>query len=366
MNTASPLPRLLAQLRADRSALIAAVQGVPLALRRKRPSPDSWSVAEVLEHLSLIEPRVLGLMKTLIASAPPLSSDAQPTGPHDFDRSALSDRSRKIVAPPPVHPKGTLDIDELLAILTTVRDELDGILQQAHDRDLGAVSHPHPVFGPLNGFQWLAAHGGHESRHTMQIIEGGNALLKEDAHVNGRSLPERKGEAFEGDILLTVVGSKLAVGDRAPEFALDALAPGEALPREVTLASGAGRVRLLHVVNSLDTPVCNIGTHQFETRRAQELPGDVDVYTISMDLPFAQARWREAEHVGHEALSGHRSEAFGESYGVLLREWRLLQRAVFVIDGAGIVTHAEYVADQMMEPDYDAAVAAARAASRAH
>ena len=176
---------------------------------------------------------------------------------------------------------------------------------------------------------------------------------------------ERKGEAFEGDVRLTVIGPRLVPGDAAPDFALDALAPGEALPREVTLAGGSGRVRLLHVVNSLDTPVCHVGAHRFETMRtADRLPG-VDVYTVSMDLPFAQARWRAAEHVDHETLSSHRSEAFGRAYGVLLREWRLLQRAVFVIDGNGRIAHAEYVADQMAEPDYDAAIAAARAAAQA-
>jgi len=173
----------------------------------------------------------------------------------------------------------------------------------------------------------------------------------------------RTGEAFEGDVRLTVIGEQLRVGDKAPDFALDALGPGEAAPREITLASGAGRVRLLHVVNSLDTPVCHVGAHRFERLRTATLPSNVDVYTVSMDLPYAQARWRGAESVAHEALSSHRSEAFGRDYGVLLKEWRLLQRAVFVVDGDGRIRHAEYVADQMAEPDYDAAIAAARAAA---
>src|SRR5262252_7209106 len=109
----------------------------------------------------------------------------------------------------------------------------------------------------------------------------------------------RSGEAFEGDVRLTVVGEQLRVGDPAPDFALEALGPGEAVPREVTLAGGAGRVRLLHVVNSLDTPVCHVGAHRFEQLRTAELPSNVDVYTVSMDLPFAQARWRAAESVDH-------------------------------------------------------------------
>jgi thiol peroxidase len=173
----------------------------------------------------------------------------------------------------------------------------------------------------------------------------------------------RSGEAFEGDIQLTVAGAKLSVGQQAPEFILDALNPGDAAPHEVSLASGAGHVRLLHVVNSLDTPVCHVGAHRFEQMRAASLP-NVDVYTVSMDLPFAQVRWRMNEAVEHQSLSSHRSESFGRDYGVLLREWRLLQRAVFVIDGDNKIRHAEYVADQMAEPDYDSAVAAARAAAR--
>jgi thiol peroxidase len=129
----------------------------------------------------------------------------------------------------------------------------------------------------------------------------------------------------------------------------------------VSLADSAGKVRLLNVVNSLDTPVCQAETRRWEQLRA-ELAPDVLVYTISMDLPFGQARWRSAEGVGHDALSAHASERFGREYGVLLKEWRLLQRAVFVLDGDGTVLHAEYVADQMTEPDYGAAVRAAGAA----
>ena len=173
----------------------------------------------------------------------------------------------------------------------------------------------------------------------------------------------RSGEAFEGDIQLTVAGARLGVGQHAPDFILDAFEPGDAAPHEISLENGRGRVRLLHVVNSLDTPVCHVGAHRFEQMRAESLPPNVDVYTVSMDLPFAQARWRTNESVDHQALSSHRSEAFGRDYGVLLREWRLLQRAVFVIDGNNMIRHAEYVADQMAEPDYDAAVGAARAAA---
>ena len=129
------------------------------------------------------------------------------------------------------------------------------------------------------------------------------------------------------------------------------------------LSDSAGNVRLLSVVNSLDTPVCHVETHRFEDSRS-DLPPDVRVYTISMDLPFAQARWRQTENVSHQSLSSHRDEQFGRDYGVLLKEWRLLQRAVFVVDKDDQIIHAEYVTDQMTEPDYEAALEAARGAAQ--
>jgi len=169
-------------------------------------------------------------------------------------------------------------------------------------------------------------------------------------------MTERHDEAFEEGIRLTVVGSRLAAGQPAPDFELEGLRPGDPMPGPVRLADSAGQVRLLNVINSIDTPVC-----QCETRRWEEI-ADCLVYTVSMDLPFALARWNEAEKGKHLGLSAHKSEQFGRDYGVLLKEWRLLQRAVFVIDGSGTIVHAEYVADQMKEPDYDAALAAVRAA----
>lgn len=169
-------------------------------------------------------------------------------------------------------------------------------------------------------------------------------------------MDERTGEAFEFDERLTVVGAKLKVGDPAPEFTLDFLDGGAITA--VRLADTNGGNRLLNVINSIDTPVCQKETRLWQSR----IPAgaDIRVMTVSMDLPFALDRWREAESAGHQLLSSHRSEQFGRDYGVLIKEWRMLQRAVFVIDGAGRITHAEYVADQMTEPDYDAAIAAAQ------
>ena len=172
---------------------------------------------------------------------------------------------------------------------------------------------------------------------------------------------ERTGEAFEFDEKLTVVGRKLAIGDAAPPFVLDHW-DGSAM-HAVSLADTAGKVRLLNVVNSLDTPVCEVETRRWERQRS-DLPPDVVLYTVSMDLPWAMARWSSAEGVSHQGLSSHRDDAFGRDYGVLIKEWRLLQRAVFVVGPDDTIVHAEYVNDQMLEPDYDAALAAARRAAR--
>jgi thiol peroxidase len=173
---------------------------------------------------------------------------------------------------------------------------------------------------------------------------------------------ERIGEAFEFGEQLTIVGSRLAPGDPAPDFVLETFDTDTQALREVRLADTAGQVRLLNVVNSIDTPVCHIETRRWDGLRG-DLPPEVTLHTISMDLPFAQARWQSAEAVGHELLSAHKSEAFGRDYGVLLKEWRLLQRAVFVIDRNDRIVYADYVADQMKEPDYDAALAAAQNAA---
>jgi len=172
---------------------------------------------------------------------------------------------------------------------------------------------------------------------------------------------ERVGEAFEGEVRLTVIGTPLRLDDPAPDFALEDLDPDTGGLRIVKLRDSSSAVRLLNIVNSLDTPVCHRETRRWHVLQSS-LPPNVHLYTISMDLPYAQARWRAAEGVTHEALSAHQSEQFGRDYGVLLKEWRLLQRAVFVIDRRNRIVHAEYVADQMGEPDYEAAIAAVRRA----
>src|SRR5215510_13871502 len=156
-------------------------------------------------------------------------------------------------------------------------------------------------------------------------------------------MKERVGEAFELGEKLTVLGGKLERGMPAPSFTLDSFDSAAGMMNQIQLSDSNGKIRLLNIVNSLDTPVCHVETQRWESIRVALPPQDVVVYTISMDLPYAQARWQNEENVNHKMLSAHRSEQFGQDYGVLIKEWRLLQRAVMVIDKDNKIVYAEYV-----------------------
>src|SRR5205823_7520591 len=172
-------------------------------------------------------------------------------------------------------------------------------------------------------------------------------------------MEERIGEAFAGTEQLTVMGRQLHAGDPAPDYCLDYLDLVDMAVRAVSLGDSAEMVRLLSVVNTLERPVCQQVTRQWEAS-CTDLPPDACIYTVSMDSPQMQARWQDTEGVLHQALSAQRSEQFGQDYGVWLKEWRLLQRAVFVIDCNDRIVYAEYVADQLRGPDYVAAMEAVR------
>jgi len=155
---------------------------------------------------------------------------------------------------------------------------------------------------------------------------------------------------FKGNPL-TLLGPELRAGDAAPDCTLLA---GDL--SEVKLSDYAGKVRLIATVPSLDTGVCDTETRRFNAA-AGELGAEVVVLTVSMDLPFAQKRWCGAAGVEHVVtLSDHRDAAFGSAYGVLIKELRLLARAVFVVDPGGAVRYVEIVKEMTDEPDYDAAL----------
>jgi len=154
---------------------------------------------------------------------------------------------------------------------------------------------------------------------------------------------------------LTLVGDEIAVGDEAPDFEVidNDLAP-------VRSSSLRGKICIITSVPSLDTPVCDLETRRFNEEAAQ-LGSDVAIRTISMDLPFAQKRWCGAAEVTRvQTLSDHRDASFGTAYGVLIKELRLLARAVFVVDRQGIVRHIEVVKEIAHEPDYEAVLQAVK------
>src|SRR5713101_3351177 len=151
---------------------------------------------------------------------------------------------------------------------------------------------------------------------------------------------------------LTLLLPYLKTGQKAPDFEAvnDGLQP-------VDLEKTGQAVRIFSVIPSLDTPVCDAQTRRFN-EEAAKLPG-VEIYTVSMDLPFAQKRWCGAFGVDKvKMLSDHRTGSFGEHYGTLIKDLRIESRAIFVLDKDGTIKHVEYVKEVADHPNYEAALAA--------
>jgi thiol peroxidase len=157
----------------------------------------------------------------------------------------------------------------------------------------------------------------------------------------------------------TLIGPELKAGDPAPDFSLV-----DNSLKTVTLKDTGNQVRIVSVVPSLDTPVCDAQTKRFNEEAAR-LPG-VDILTVSMDLPFAQKRWCGAFGVDRvKMLSDHRDGSFGSHYGTLIKELRIESRAIFVLGPDNRVRYAEYVKEVADFPNYEAALAAVRGAGAA-
>ena len=155
---------------------------------------------------------------------------------------------------------------------------------------------------------------------------------------------------------LTVVGPELKPGDKAPDFK----AVDDSL-KALDLAGTGSGVRIFSVVPSLDTPVCDAQTRRFN-EEAGKLP-DLKIYTFSMDLPFAQKRWCGAFGIDHvKMVSDHRDASFGQAYGTLIKDLRILSRAIFVVDKSNTIRYVEYVKEVGEHPKYDAALDAAKSA----
>ncbi len=170
-------------------------------------------------------------------------------------------------------------------------------------------------------------------------------------------MADRAGAVTMKGAPLTLTGDEIKAGDRAPDFEVidNDLQP-------VKLSDYAGKVVIISSVPSLDTPVCDLETRRFNDEAAG-LGDEIEILTISMDLPFAQKRWCGAAGVERvKTLSDHRDAAFGLAYGVLIKELRLLARAVFVVDVEGVIRYMELVEEITEEPDYAAALKAAGSA----
>jgi len=152
---------------------------------------------------------------------------------------------------------------------------------------------------------------------------------------------------------LTLLGNDVKVGDKAPDFQVvdNDLGP-------VTLADFKGKVLILSAVTSLDTATCDTETRRFNDE-ATKLGGDVVIVTVSMDLPFAQKRWCGAAGIDRvQTVSDYKDASFGEAYGVLIKELRLLARTVFVVDRDGVVQYVQRVQEGSEEPNYDEVLSA--------
>jgi thiol peroxidase len=153
---------------------------------------------------------------------------------------------------------------------------------------------------------------------------------------------------------LTLIGPELKAGDPAPDFEV---VDGTLSP--VHLAETGKKTRIFSLVPSLDTPVCDAQTKRFNEEAAKL--ADVDIYTVSMDLPFAQKRWCGAFGVDRvKMLSDHKSGSFGSAYGTLIKELRIESRAIFVVSPDNKIKYAEYVKEVSDHPNYEAAMAAVK------
>lgn len=154
---------------------------------------------------------------------------------------------------------------------------------------------------------------------------------------------------------VVLTGNEQKIGDPAPDFIVidNSMA-------EVNLAKFRDKVLVIASVPSLETGVCDRETRTFNEKAAQ-LGSNVQILTISMDLPFTQKRWCGAAGVDRVlTLSDHRTASFGMAYGVLIKDLRLLARAVFVIDNKGVIRHIEVLDDAGKEPNYEATIQAAQ------
>lgn len=168
--------------------------------------------------------------------------------------------------------------------------------------------------------------------------------------INIDQLPQKKGLVFARGNALTLLGQELKVGDKAPEFQV---VDNNVSP--VKLSDFKGKVVLLSVTPSIDTGICDLQAKRFN-KMATEVSGDVVILSISVDLPFALARWCGATGSDKiKTLSDYQDWNFGLQYGMLIKESRLLARSVWIIDKKGVIRYIQIVPELPTEPNYNEA-----------
>ena len=167
------VPQIYETIDRTRERIYRRAEGLSDEQLNARPNPHAWSVAEIIEHLTMIEGRLLGMMKMLLtkaeAASAPVNTAAVEMKPFSLDQFVERARNEKYTAPESAHPSGKEQLSDLLSRMRQTREELHSLSPRILATDLSAVVYPHPAFGPLNFYQWLAFIGIHEERHLGQI-----------------------------------------------------------------------------------------------------------------------------------------------------------------------------------------------------
>jgi DinB superfamily len=170
--TYTSVAQIIEEINKTRERLYRHVEGLTDEQAQARPHPDAWTTAEIVEHLSLIESRLLRMMTVMLTKAESARNAAAAAPvemkPFTLDEFIERGRTEKFDAPEAVRPAGTASLTDSLARLRRSREELLGLRPRMEATDLSSVTYPHPAFGPLNFYQWLAFIGLHEERHLRQ------------------------------------------------------------------------------------------------------------------------------------------------------------------------------------------------------
>lgn len=178
--------------------------------------------------------------------------------------------------------------------------------------------------------------------------------MEENVNENQQAQKEEKRTVLMKGSPLTLQGDEIKVGMEAPDFKVTA---NDMLPMKFK-RTYRGKTVLISAVPSLDTPVCDLETRKFNSE-AEKLSPEVEIVTISMDLPFAQARWCGAAGIKRvKTYSDYQKAEFAKAYGILIKELRLLARAIFIVDREGIIRYTQLVPEVTHEPDYESALKA--------